>query len=32
MPLKATPTTAITSGLVGDTSMANIDLHVVTMG
>ena len=32
MPPKATPTTAITLGLIGNTSIANIDLQVVTMG
>jgi hypothetical protein len=32
MPSKATPTTAITLKLVGDTSMANIDLQVVIIG
>jgi hypothetical protein len=29
---KTTLTTAMTSGLVGDTNMANTDLQVVTMG
>jgi hypothetical protein len=29
MPLKATPTTATTLGLVGDTSITNTDLQVV---
>ena len=32
MPLKATPTTATALELVGDISMANIDLQVVIMG
>ena len=32
MPLKATPITAITLGLVGDINMANIDLQVVIIG
>ena len=32
MPLKATPMTATTLGSVGDISMANIDLQVVTIG
>jgi hypothetical protein len=32
MPLKVTPTTATTLGLVGDTSITNIDLQVVIMG
>jgi hypothetical protein len=32
MPPKTTLTTATTSGLVGDTSIANIDLQVVIMG
>jgi hypothetical protein len=32
MPPKTIPTTAITSGLVGDTNIANIDSQVVTMG
>ena len=32
MPLKATPTTATASELVGDTSMADIDSQVVIMG
>jgi hypothetical protein len=32
MLLKIIPTTAITLRLVGDTSIANIDLQVVTMG
>jgi hypothetical protein len=29
---KVTPTMATTSGLVGDTNIANIDSQVVTMG
>jgi hypothetical protein len=32
MPLKITLITATTLGLVGDTSIANIDSQVVTMG
>ena len=32
MPLKATPTTATALGLVGDTSIADMDLQVVIMG
>jgi hypothetical protein len=32
MPPKTIPTTATTSGLVGDTSIANIDSQIVTMG
>ena len=32
MPPKATPTTATASGSVGDTSIANTDSQVVTMG
>ena len=32
MPPKAAPTTATTLELVGDISMADIDLQVVTMG
>jgi hypothetical protein len=32
MPLKTIPTTAITLGLVGDISIANTDLQVVTIG
>jgi hypothetical protein len=32
MPPKITPTTAITLKSVSDTSIANIDLQVVTMG
>jgi hypothetical protein len=32
MPPKIILTTATTLGLVGDTSMANIDSQVVTMG
>jgi hypothetical protein len=32
MPPKIIPTTATTLKLVGDTSMANIDSQVVTMG
>jgi hypothetical protein len=32
MPPKTIPTTAITSGLVGNTSIADIDSQVVTMG
>ena len=32
MPLKAIPTTATASGLVEDTSIANMDLQVVIMG
>ena len=32
MPLKVTPTTVTALGLVGDTSIANIDLQVVIMG
>jgi hypothetical protein len=32
MPLKIILTTVITLGLVGDTSIANIDLQVVTIG
>jgi hypothetical protein len=32
MPLKITPTTATTLGLVGDTNITNIDLQVVMMG
>jgi hypothetical protein len=32
MPPKITPTTATTSGLVGNTNIANIDSQVVTMG
>jgi hypothetical protein len=31
MPLKITPTTATTLGLVGNTNMANMDLQVVIM-
>jgi hypothetical protein len=31
MPPKTTPTTATTLGSVGDTSIANTDLQVVTM-
>ena len=32
MPPKATPTTATALGLVGNTSIANMDLQVVIMG
>ena len=32
MPLKATPTTATTLGLVSNISIADIDLQVVTIG
>jgi hypothetical protein len=32
MPPKTIPTTAITLGLVGNTSIANTDSQVVTMG
>ena len=32
MPLKVIPTTATALGLVGDTSIADTDLQVVTMG
>jgi hypothetical protein len=32
MLFKTIPTTTITLGLVGDTSIANTDLQVVTMG
>ena len=32
MPLKATPITATTLGLVEDTSIVNIDSQVVIMG
>ena len=32
MPLKATPITATASGVVGNTSMADIDLQVVIIG
>ena len=32
MPLKVTPMTVTALGLVGDTSIANIDLQVVTIG
>jgi hypothetical protein len=32
MPPKITPTTATTLGLVGDTSIANIDPQVVIIG
>jgi hypothetical protein len=32
MPLKITLITATTSGLVGDTSIANTDSQVITMG
>ena len=32
MPLKAIPTTATALGLIGDTSIANTDLQVVTTG
>ena len=32
MPLKATPTTATTLGLVGNINIANTDLQVVIMG
>jgi hypothetical protein len=32
MPPKTTPTTATTLRLVGDTSIANTDLQIVTMG
>jgi hypothetical protein len=32
MPLKTTLTTAMTLKLIGDTSMADMDLQVVTMG
>ena len=32
MPLKATPTTATASGLVGNTSIADTDLQVVMIG
>ena len=32
MPLKATLTTVTALGLVGNTSIANIDLQVITMG
>ena len=32
MPPKTTLTTATTLGLVGDTSIANIDLQVIMMG
>ena len=32
MPLKAIPTTATALGLIGDTSMADMDLQIVTIG
>ena len=32
MPFKTTLTTATTLGLVGDTSIANTDSQIVTMG
>jgi hypothetical protein len=32
MPPKTTPTTAMTLGLIGDTSIANTDLQIVTIG
>ena len=32
MPLKVTPTTATALGLIGDISMADIDLQVVIIG
>ena len=32
MPLKVIPTTATTLGLVGNTSITNTDLQVVTIG